>query len=176
MISSSNDYANALFMIAAENGKLEDYMNDLSVVKKVFGDYPDYALLLTSPDIPKSERQAVVDAAFGNKVDAIILNFIKVLCDHGKIDKLDECVKDFKALKKSAENRITARVYTAVPLSESQERALREKLEKRFGSTVKLKPVIDKKMLGGVKVEIDGKVLDGSIKRQLKDLREVITG
>jgi len=176
MISSSNDYANALYMIAAENGQLDEFMSDLSVIKKVFGDNPDYALLLTSPNIPKSERQAVVDAAFGGKVDKNILNFIKVLCDHNKIDKLDECIKDFKALKKSAENRLTARVYTAVPLEENQEQALKEKLQKKFGCTVKIKTVIDKKILGGARVEIDGKVIDGSIKRQLKDLREVITG
>ena len=176
MISSSNDYANALFMIAVENDKLEEYMSDLSVIKKVFGDNPDYSALLTSPNIPKSERQAVVDAALGGKVDVNILNFIKVLCDHNKIDTLTECVKDFKALKKAAENRLTARVYTAVPLDESQEQALKEKLEKKFGCAVKIKSVTDKKMLGGAKVEIDGKVIDGSLKRQLKDLREVITG
>ncbi|MBO4733929.1 MAG: F0F1 ATP synthase subunit delta [Clostridia bacterium] len=176
MISSSNDYANALFMVAVESDKLEVFANDLATVKKVFDENPNYAALLTSPNIPKSERQEVVDAAFGGKIDGYVLNFIKVLCDHNKIYELDACIRDFKALKKSAENRVTARVYTAVPLSESQERLLKEKLQKKFGVTVKIKPVIDKKMLGGVKVEIDGKVIDGSIKKQLHDIKEVISG
>lgn len=176
MISSSNDYANALFMIATENGKLEEYGNDLSVVSRVFKDNPDYALLLTSPGIPKPERQATVDAAFGGKVDKNILNFLKVLCDHNKIDSLEDCVKDFKALRKAAQNRITARVYTAVPLEDDQAEALKAKLQKKFGCTVKIKPVIDEKMLGGVRVEIDGKIIDGSVKRQLHDIKEVISG
>ena len=176
MISSSNDYANALFMIAAEDGKLEDYNRDLSVVKQVFRENPDYALLLTSPNIPKSERQAVVDAAFGGKVDANILNFIKVLCDHNKISTLDDCIKDFNALRKASPNRVTAKVYTAVPITESQEQALKEKLQKKFGYTVKIKTVIDKNMIGGVRVEIDGKIIDGSVKRQLHDIKEVISG
>ena len=176
MISSSNDYANALFMIAAEDGKLEDYNRDLSVVKQVFRENPDYALLLTSPNIPKSERQAVVDAAFGGKVDANILNFIKVLCDHNKISTLDDCIKDFNALRKASQNRVTAKVYTAVPITESQEQALKEKLQKKFGYTVKIKTVIDKNMIGGVRVEIDGKIIDGSVKRQLHDIKEVISG
>ncbi|MBO4432282.1 MAG: F0F1 ATP synthase subunit delta [Clostridia bacterium] len=176
MISSSNDYANALFMIAVEDDKLETFSSDLSVIKQVFRENPDYALLLTSPNIPKSERQEAVDAAFGGKVDANILNFIKVLCDHNKIDTLDDCIKDFKALKKSAQNRVTAKVYTAVPISEAQEQALKEKLQKKFGMTVKIKSVIDKNMLGGVRVEIDGKIIDGSVKRQLHDIKEVISG
>ena len=176
MISSSNDYANALFMIGMENGLLDEFYDDLSVVRKVFRENKEYSDLIISPNIKKSERMAAIDAAFGGRVNDYILNFLKVLCEHNKISLLEESVSDFRALKRSAENRVTARVYTAVPLSGEQERRLKSNLEAKFGGTVKIKTMIDSKMLGGVKVEIDGKVIDGSIKKQLHDIKEVISG
>lgn len=176
MMSSSNDYATALFMLAAENDLVGTIYDDLSVIKKVFAENPEYSLLITSPSIPKSERMEVIDSAFKGSLNQYTINFLKVLCEHNKISTLSECIKVYKQLKKSAENRVTAKVYTAVPLSDEQTEKLKEKLQAKFGATVNIKPVVDKKMLGGVKVEIDGKVIDGSIKKQLHDIKEVISG
>lgn len=175
MISSSNDYATALFMLAAEEDKLSKFASDLKDIEKAFDENPDYLLLLSSPAVTQEERTEIIDAAFGETADKDIVNFIKVLCDHGKITELKEAVKDFKALKKSAENRVTAHVYTAVPLSESQEVKLKENLERRLKSTVKIKSVIDKSMLGGIIIKVDGKIIDGSIKEQLQSIKEVIS-
>lgn len=175
MISSGNDYASALFMLAAESGKLDVFSKDLLVIGGVFRENPDYTLLLSSPSVPKNERMQIIDSAFEGKVDEYLVNFINVLCDHGKVDSLENCIKDFEGLKKAAENCVTARVYTAVPLSDAQKSKIKEKLEKRLGSQVIIKTVIDENILGGVKIELDGKVIDGSIKRQLHDIKEVIS-
>ena len=175
MISSGNDYANALFMLAVENQKLEIFSKDLDAIGKAFRENPDYALLLSSPSISKDQRMSVIDTAFAGKVDEYLVNFLKVLCGHNKITSLESCIKDFEGLKKEAENCVTARVYTAVPIDEKQSAGIKEKLEKRLGSRVIIKTIIDEKILGGVKVELDGKVIDGSIKRQLHDIKEVIS-
>lgn len=176
MISSGNDFAAAYFMLAVESGRLDEYAEDLAAIGRAFSENPDYMLLVTSPDIPASERAQAIDAAFGGKVNEHAVNFIKVLCEHKKINRLSECIKDFNALKKAAENRVTAYVYTAVPLSEEQEKRLKKTLEGKLDRTVKLKTVIDEKMIGGLRIEVDGKVIDGSIKRQLHDIKEVISG
>lgn len=175
MISSGNDYASALFMLAVERDRLKEFSNDLSIVGKVFRENPEYQLLITSPNIPKDERLRIIDSAFNDKVSEHILNFIKVLCEHNKIFSLEECIKDFNALKKQAENSITAHIYTAVPMDKVQVDKLKKALEKKFSKTVIIKSVVDKQMLGGVKIELDDNVIDGSVKRQLHDIKEVIS-
>lgn len=175
MISSSNDYATALFMLSLENDSLDKFARDLDTVKSVFEENPDYILLLSSPAIKKGERTEIINSAFSGSIDECIINFINLLCDHNMISSLFDCIKDFKALKKAAENCVTAHVYTAVPLTDDQIEKLKMNLQKRFGSQVNIKTVVDKSIIGGMIIEVDGKIIDGSVKTQLHSIKEVIS-
>ena len=176
MISTSNDFAAALFMLAMEEDRLDEFYSDLIKVRDIFAENPDYTLLLSSPGIPKHERVEVIDAAFGKELCEPVLNFLKVLCEHNKAASLYDCVKVFGELRKQAENKVTAHIKTAVPLDEDQLARLKSILEKKLGSKVKMKPAIDKTMLGGIKIEFEDKVIDGSLDKQLSDIKEVISG
>ena len=176
MILASNDFATALFMLAVEEDKLDEIYGDLLKVKDVFKENPDYAVLLNSPSLPKHERTKLINAAFYGSIGEYTLNFLKVMCEHNKITEIYECIKVFSALRKQAENRVTAKVYSAVPLSDEQLERLKEKLHKKLSSEVKLKTVIDENMLGGIKIEFEDKVIDGSVRKQLHDIKEVISG
>ena len=176
MISSSNDYATALFMLSLENDSLDEYARDLDTVKSVFEENPEYALLLSSPAIKKGERTEIINSAFLGNIDECIISFINLLCDHNRISSLFDCINDFKALKKVAKNCVTAHVYTAVPLTDDQIEKLKTNLQKRFGNQVNIKTIVDKSMIGGIKIEVDGKIIDGSVKTQLHNIKEVISG
>ncbi len=176
MISTSNDFAEALFMLAVEKDCLKEFKSDLDKVKAVFSENPDYSLLLSSPDISNEKRAELIDAAFSSEIDEYIINFLKVLCKYNKIGLLEETVKIFSELKKQAENRVSAKVYSAVPLSDEQIEKLKDKLTAKLGSKVKIKTAIDPDIIGGIKIQFEDKIIDGSIKKQLKDIKEVITG
>ena len=176
MVSTSNDFAYALFSLAVENGKLKEFKNDLDCVKAVFSDNPDYVILLSSPSLSKAERTALIEKAFDKKVCELVKNFLKVLCEHNKIYMLDDCIKVFSELRKQAENRVTAHVFSAVPLDESQISKLKSNLEKKLGVEVKIRQKIDKSMIGGIRIEFEDKIIDGSIKKQLSEIKEVISG
>ncbi len=176
MLSTSNDFAAALFMLAVEEDKLNEIYNDLIKVKEAFRENPDYAVLLNSPSLSKAQRAELISGAFGSSIGEYTLNFLKVMCEHNRITGIDDCIKVFSALKKQAENRVTAKIYSAVPLDDTQLSRLKEKLQKKLSSEVKIKTFIDKNMLGGIKIEFEDKVIDGSVKKQLHDIKEVISG
>lgn len=176
MVSTSNDFAVALFMLATEQNKLKEFHDDLDTVKTVFKENPEYAVLLSSPGVPKKERAALIDTAFGGNVCEDVVSFLKVLCEHNKVTMLFDCIRVFSELKKQAENRVTAKVYSAAPLDEEQMLKLKEQLSKKLGSTVKIKTYIDKTLIGGIKIEFEDRVIDGSIKKRLHDIKEVISG
>ena len=73
-----------------------------------------------------------------------------------------------------AKGTVEAMVKSAVELTDTQKDRLIKSLEKRTGKSVTLKCVVDNTLLGGVAVEIDGQLLDGSVKQNLKRAREVI--
>ena len=78
-------------------------------------------------------------------------------------------------MREWASNTVVAVVKTAIELNDTQKQGLVKGLEKRTGKKVTLKTVIDRSLLGGIQVEIDGESLDGSIKNNLKRAREVIS-
>lgn len=168
-----NEYAEALFMLAQESGLTDEFSKQLKTVKHAFRNNPDYVLLLSAPGIPKEERASLVEQSFSDCHEYVI-SFLRLLCENGHISGMLDCINEYEALRKSAQNTLVARVTSAVELNDKQKSAIKEKLQKRSGKKVQLKCRVDNKIIGGLVIEMDGRIMDGSIKRGLHDIREVI--
>ena len=82
---------------------------------------------------------------------------------------------EYESLRQWASNSVVAVVKTAVELTDSQKQGLIKNLEKRSGKSVTLECVVDSAVIGGIVVELDGELLDGSVKNNLKRVRDVIS-
>ncbi len=175
MTATGNNYAEALFMLAREENSIEEFYEGLKTAQEIFENNLEYLQFLSTPSIPKFERTAALAAAFEGKINEHILSFLQILCEHGKAEDFFDCFAEYERLREWARAAVVATVKTAVELNETQKQGLVEALEKRTGKSVTLKCVVDKNLLGGVQVEIDGEILDGSVKSNLKRAREVIS-
>lgn len=174
MTEISNEYATALFFLALENGKEREYCDCLETISSLFRDEPDYPEFLSCPSIPINERTTAVDSAFSSMPEHIV-SFLKILCEKGRIGSFKECVEIYKKLLSEHEKRSTAIVTSAVELTEKEKSALSEKLGKKEGCTVTLDCRVDPSIIGGLIIEIGGKVIDGSIRSKLSEVKDVIT-
>lgn len=175
MTATGNNYAEALFMLAREENLVDDFYEGLKTAKGIFDENPEYLQFLSTPSILKSERTAALSQAFSGKINEHVLSFLQLLCEHGKAESFNECVAEYERLREWAAGAVEAVAKTAVELTNEQKAQLIAALEKRTGKSVTLKTVIDKSLLGGIAVEIDGEILDGSVKLNLKRAREVIS-
>lgn len=175
MTATGNNYAEALFMLAREENLIDEFYDGLKLVEKVFNENPEYLQFLSTPSIPKSERTHALLCAFEEKINNHVLSFLQLLCEHGKAETFFECVVEFTRLREWASGSVVAVVKTAVELSNEQKDGLIKSLEKRTSKAVSLKCVVDTTLLGGIVVELDGQLLDGSVKNNLKHAREVIS-
>lgn len=171
----SKEYGEALFALAAECNACDEYNEALDTVTDVFKENPEYADFLASPAIPKAERLDALNTAFSGHVPEHIVSFLSILCERGRIREFRECVKEYKALFDASKNISLAKVVSAAPLTESQKEKLQIKLEKLSGHTVVLDCSVDKSLLGGLIIETDGKTIDGTLKRRLYEVKEVIS-
>ena len=170
----SRDYAVALFAVAKENNREEAVYNDLKTVNAVFTEFSEYLDLLSAPSIPLKKRLEAADEAFGKAVGDEVRSFIEILCKNSKIKTFSDCFSEFEDLYSSDMKTVTAEVYSAVPLSEEQKQKLCDKLKRITKKTVVLDCKIDETLIGGVTVKVDGTIIDGSVKRRLDDIKEVI--
>ena len=175
MRQNDREYAEALFELAAEENNAEGYLLDLTLIEEVIKEEPEYISLLSSPAIPMSERLGAIKEAFEGRVCENVLSFLMLLCENSNANILLDCIEQFKALALCVSETAKARIISAFPLSDSQKKALCEKLEKTSGKVILPEYIIDKSLIGGIKVEIDGKSYDGSLSRRLRDIKDVIS-
>lgn len=174
MSEVAKEYGAALYMVAAESEQTDAFAKALSIIGKAFAENPDYPILLASPNIPMDERLGQIEQAFGGAVEQEVVSFLQLLCQKGHIHDFEAAAEEYRALWQAATRVCDAVVTSAVPLNETQQQKLLEKLEQTSHRTVRAVYRVDPSVMGGVIVEMDGKVLDGSLRQRLREIKDVM--
>ena len=174
MTTTSREYAEALFELAVQGDQLKETSQGLETVESALLQTPGYRALLASPAIGKKERLDALEETFRGKVPDILLAILRMMVSRGHIRAFDGMVRDYEDLSRQYRGEAVAVVTSAVPLKEAETVMLREKLEKKFARRVTLRCQVDPGLLGGVRVEVDGRVIDGSIRNKLEEIKEVM--
>ena len=175
MTEMSKSYADALFSLALETNTVFETLMTLKEVRDGLYATEGALDLLASPSIPKDERCAVLEKAFGDVQPEHVMSFVGVLVQHGHIRELNDCVEAYTALHDEHARLSTAYVTSAVELTEGEKAKLIEKLSQKLGRTIHLECAVDPSLLGGLIVNVDGKVIDGSLRNKLQEIKEVMT-
>ena len=167
-------YGGSLYDLAAEEGLETRVLDELDEAAKLIRDDPEYLRLLSTPSIPKKERCGLLDEALRGQVHLYLLNFLKILCEKGTLRELSGCARAYRIRYNQAHGILEATAISAVPLTEQQRAALHAKLESLTGKTIDLKTKVDAKVLGGIRLDIEGTELDGTVQNRLISLRRDI--
>ena len=176
MAQTIKEYAEALFCLAQEENKLKEISASLDTVSQILNDNPEYIDFVTSPNIKKDERIQAIENAFSDNIDEYVVSFLCLLCEKGRFENVHACIADFKAFCDMDSRISVAQVTSAVELDEKEKSALKSKLEAVCGNSVIIECSIDPSIVGGLIVNIDGKIIDGSIKNKLHELKGVMYG
>ncbi len=174
MTTTSKEYAEALFELAVQGGVTKETSEGLETVVSALMQTPDYRALLASPAIAKEERLAALDAAFRGKIPDILLAILRMMVSRGHVSAVNGMARDYDELARGYRGESMAVVTSAVPLKESEAVALRAGLEKKLGRRITLRCAEDPNLIGGIRVEVDGRVIDGSIRNKLDEIKEVM--
>ena len=174
MTTTSREYAEALFELAVQGGVTKETSEGLETVVSALLQQPDYRALLASPAIGKEERLAALDTAFRGKIPEILLAILRMMVSRGHVSALTGMARDYEELARGYRGESVAVVTSAVPLKEAETVALRAKLEKKLGRQVILQCRVDPALIGGVRVDVDGRVIDGSSRNKLEEIKEVM--
>ncbi|MBE5798166.1 MAG: ATP synthase F1 subunit delta [Clostridiales bacterium] len=174
MTETSRSYADALFSLAAETKSIPETLEALRFARNELYRTEGALDLLASPAIPKDERLSVLTKAFGDALPEHVMSLLCVMCANGCIRELDDCLTAYVELHDAAQKLSTAHVTSAVPLTDAEKAELTAQLTKKLGRTIRLVCDEDASLLGGMIVRVDGKVIDGSLKHRLQQIKEVM--
>ncbi len=167
MTQTANTYAQALYALAKDENLSKQILDELDVLKQAFDREPEFVRLLSAANLPKAERCAILDESFRGKVHIYVLNFMKILTEKGYIRQFSDCCKAYRQQYNTDNGILTVQAVTAVALTEEQSARLTEKLAKQTGKTVELVNRVDPEVMGGVRLDYDGKRVDGTVKNRL---------
>ena len=174
MTDASNQYGHALYELAKEEGLLEEVLSQLKVLDDVFTGNPQFVTLLNAPSVPKAERCRIIDDSFRGKLHPYVLNFLKILTEKGYMRHFSGCCKVFRRSYNDEKGILPVTAVTAAPLSDALRSKLTDKLSSVTGKTIELDCKIDRACLGGVRLDFDGKQVDGTVRRRLEDVRNIL--
>ena len=172
MSAIGNEYGNAMFLLAKEEGLLDEVAAALMKTNELFADNPQYADFLETPSIPIEERLAAVRAAFEGNAPDCVCDFICILIERGYIRWFGDCVESFESEYNREFDISVAEAVSAKPLSANERADLRDRLQAATGRMVNLRCSVDPSIVGGLVVKIDGKLYDGSLRTRITEIRE----
>ena len=174
MTTTSREYAEALFELAVQANVTQETSEGVETVISALMQMPEYRALLASPAIGKEERLNALDTAFRGKIPDILLAILRMMVSRGHVSALSGMARDYEELARGYRGESMAVVTSAVPLKEAETVALREKLEKKLARKITLQCQVNPDLIGGIRVEVDGRVIDGSIRNKLDEIKEVM--
>jgi F-type H+-transporting ATPase subunit delta len=174
--SLSRRYAKAIFDIGSDQGGLDKLGSDLRSLAKAMNESAELRSTLSSPALARADRKRVIDGllqAIG--VVSTTRNLVYLLLEGERLASLPAISRELDAMIETKAGRVTAEVTSAKPLDPSQLSQITAALEKLSGKKVTVTRREDPELLGGVVAKVGDTVYDGSLRTQLRTLRDELS-
>lgn len=165
----SRRYAKALVNLAERDAALEDTAAQLARLQQAFACEPRLLPLLASPTLADEKKAGLLDGLSRYlQLSTTLHNLLGLLQQRQRLDYFDALVSDYRELADTRLGIVRAQIASACPLDEAHRQAIRAQLAQRFDAEIVLETQVDPELLGGVRIEIGGRVLDGTLRGGLR--------
>ena len=168
-------YAQALFESVKADGRIDDMLEQLSFIGQLLRESPDLQRLLRNPDVDPEDKVHVLARVMPGRWSQQVQAFLRMVVAFGRAECLMEIAEAFRAAVDQDRGQLRVTVRSVRPLPETLLVRLRERLERREGKRVELTTELAPELLGGLQVALDHRLIDGSVRRQLDDLRQQLS-
>jgi len=170
---SAKRYALALYQLAVENGGVEEWFDSLKSCSDILSDAA-LAGLMKAPKVNLNQKMAVISEVLPG-LPKFVGNLLGILVTRGDTGIIPSVVEEYRVLLDLENGRGHAEITSVIPLDKSQLEKLGSYLDELTGKQVELNNVVDPGILAGVVARIGDKLIDGSAKTKLQDLKKSLT-
>jgi F-type H+-transporting ATPase subunit delta len=167
--AAARRYAKAVFELAETEGQVDEWSQRVAAVRQLLSD-PEIASVLTNPTIATEQRFALISDA-PHVLDPEATNLAKLLIESNRVRDVAAIEDEFQRLADDAAGRVRATVTTAVELTPKDRDRVEVELSRRLGKEIRMKLVVDPRILGGLKLQYGDRLVDASVSTRLQQLR-----
>jgi F-type H+-transporting ATPase subunit delta len=166
-------YAEAVFGLADKTGTLAKWSQLLAALASSAAD-PRVRALIGDPKVREDQRYGLIAALAGADIPAEAQNLVRVLMANDRLTLLPEIRALYERLRHEREGVVEAEIATAFPMQNGQLEDLVKDLERRFKRKVQPNVIVDKTLIGGVRIAVGDEVIDGSVRGKLQDMASAL--
>ncbi len=167
-------YAQALLDLAEERGKRPAVVDDCRELARVLGEDASALAGLEDPRVGKERAKQALAEAFAKALQPETLDLIRLLVDRNRLSDLAAIATEAVKRAERAAGVVHIAATTASELTTTARSSLEPGLKRSFGPGVVLHATVDPSILGGVTLRVDDTFVDGSVRRQLSEMKNVI--
>ncbi len=171
--AAAKHYARAVFELAAADSQIEEWRRRLETIRDMTSN-PAATAVLENPTIPAAQRLDLIDAP--EFLDREGINLIRLLIEGRHVHRAPEILDEYERLVDEAEGRVRATVTAAVELSSDERELIGERLSKQIGKEVRITARVDRRILGGLRLQYGDHLIDASVATRLQQLRRILAG
>jgi F-type H+-transporting ATPase subunit delta len=182
--SSPSDLREAVELVAASaslnaaegEGALDDVEDELFRFARLLEREPALRAALTDPALPDDRKSALLSDLLGTRARPATVRLVEIAVTRSRGRSLETALDDLSELAAARRSRYTAQVRVARPLDADQEQRLAASLTRIYGRQVQLQVDVDPSVLGGIEVRVGDEVFDGTVQRNLNNVRRSLAG
>ena len=162
-------YASALMSLAQSRNLTEEFGNEIRSLLELLENSAELKNFLDNPVIKPQDKKAVLQRITGDQVNPLLRNFLMLLVDRGRILFLQGIGQQYLVLLRKLNQTVLAEITSAHPLTEAQQNTLTEKVKAMTNArSVEISTTLDPDLLGGVIIKVGSRVVDPSLRGQLR--------
>lgn len=175
--SMAGRYANALFELAREQGRLPQVESDIRMFEAMLADSEDLRRLVKSPVFSADDQGRAIGAVLAkSEVSLLTANFFRLIARNRRLFAAPDMIKAFRTILARHRGEVTAEVASAMPLNDTQLAALKAQLKASTGKDVQINTSVDPALLGGLVVKVGSRMIDSSLRTKLNNLKVNMKG
>jgi F-type H+-transporting ATPase subunit delta len=165
-------HAQAVFQIALEEKQLDRWLADLGKIAAVLGD-AEIAAALSSPKVSMDKKKDVLRSGLKG-VSPVAMNLAHYLVEKNRLHLARGLAVEYRRLMNVYLGLELAEVTTAIPISAQEGESIGKGLAAISGKRVTVESSVDPAILGGFVAKLGDKLIDGSARTRLQELRKTI--
>lgn len=165
-------YAKSLLDLAVEQNAVDATLQDIRTLDTLCMQSRDFANMLRSPIIKADKKQDIINAIVGTKLTPLVQSFVKLMVNKGRESNMPEIATAFISQYKEMKNIKTVKLTLAAPVTDAVKKAIIKTITGNVpDSQVEVKEVINPDIIGGFILQLDDKLIDASVRRDLNDVK-----
>ena len=165
-------YASAIYDIAESSDKIGEIREALNILAENYNEDEEFKVFLLDPSIKYDEKVKYLHESF-DFISEDAFKIINYLVKKGRVSLAEKIKDSYLKIYYEKNNKILVNATFTKELSDNQREALMKKLEEKYKKKIVLNLSVDEELIGGGIIKIGNKVIDGSIKSQIENIKKI---